>query len=75
MLNSEILALSEDCINQLRLSSNTMVSRYHQNNKLYPVNDFPVPGYLGKLSGLMELNFKNDFTANTYELNFVDLYH
>lgn len=52
-----------------------MVSRYHQNNKLYPVNDFPVPGYLGKLSGLMELNFKNDFTANTYEFKFVDLYH
>jgi hypothetical protein len=59
-----------------------MVSRYHQNNQLYPVDDFPdhedhdfpVPGYLGKPSGLMELRFKNNFTVNTSEVNFIELY-
>ena len=82
MFNDEVVVLSVDCMNQLRLTSNTMVSRYHQNNKLYPVDDFPnledhdfpMPGYLAKPSGLMELRFKNNFSVNTSDVNFIELY-
>ena len=41
MFNDEVFVLSVDCMNQLRLGSNTIVSHYHQNHKLYPVDDFP----------------------------------
>ena len=66
MFREHFSVISVDCMNQLRCSFNTMASRYHQINTYYleddePDNydhDFPVPRYLIKPSGILELSNK-----------------